>query len=192
VNPAIPRIIAHVLAGTACFQLLSVPVFAQPADPLDTALVAKHPTVYVTDIDGTESVGRLQRVDRSWITIETSTGEKSIERQQVFAIHRRGDSLANGAIAGALVGAGLAAWILADDGCGPMLSSRYERCSVWEFAAGMGMVGGIGAGIGLGIDAIFRGRTQIYPGKAGETWSGVRIAPTITHRYASISVSARW
>jgi hypothetical protein len=181
-----------VLAGAACFQLLSAPAFGQPADPLDNALVAKHPTVYVTDIDGTESVGRLQRVDRSWITIETSTGEKSIERQHVFAIDRRGDSLANGAIAGALVGAGLAAWVLADDGCAPMLSSRYERCSAWEFAAAMGMVGGIGAGIGLGIDAIFRGRTQIYPGKAEETWSGVRIAPIITHRYASISVSARW
>ena len=184
-------IVAPIVVGGAWLQLFSAPALAQSADPIDSRLVAKHPIVYVTDVDGTETRGRLRRVDPSSITIDGLVGEKSIERQNVLSIHRRGDSVANGAIAGALAGATLSALALADLGCGALLSP-YERCPALTFAGVMGVYGGIGAGIGVGIDALFRGRTQIYPRKNDVMGSAVRVVPAVSHRHASISVLARW
>ena len=166
------------------------PAFAQSADFLDR-LVAKHPLLYVTDVDGTQTKGRLRRVDPTSITLDSPLGETSIERQKVLSIHRRGDSILNGAVIGALVGATLGGLALADGGCGALLSP-YKRCSTLEFAGAMGITGGIGAGIGVGIDAIFRGRTQIYPRKNDLMGSTMRVVPAVSHRHASISVLAQW
>ena len=184
-------IVAPIVVGSAWLLLLSAPALAQSADPIDIRLVAKHPIVYITDIDGTETKGRLRRVDPSSITIDGPSGERSIERQKVLSIHRRGDSVASGAIAGALVGATLGALALADGGCGALLSP-YERCPARTFAGVMGVCGGLGAGVGIGIDALFRGRTQIYPRKNDVTGSAVRLVPAVSHRHASISVLAKW
>jgi hypothetical protein len=145
----------------------------------------------VTDHNGGETTGRLRTFDASSITIATPRGEQSIDRRDVYVIERRGDSVASGALAGSIVGAAFGAWFTAEWGCGALLDP-YKRCPATTFAAVMGMMGGIGAGIGIGIDALFRGRTNIYSRANGDAWPSVRVSPAAGLSGASISVSSGW
>ena len=189
-NIAIRGTITLIVAGMSSL-LLSAPALAQTADTGTSDLVAQRPTVWVTEFSGKESVGRLKRVDPSSLTIDTPDGERSFERRAVYAIHRRGDSVANGARFGVVLGAAAGARLTSQWGCGALLDP-YERCPASTFAAVMAMTGGLGAGIGIGIDALFRGRTQIYPPDTGGLWPTVSVVPAASRRHANLSVSMRW
>jgi hypothetical protein len=184
------RLSARLVVGVVC-MLLSKPVLGQSVDSSFSDLVRKQETLFVVDANGTEFVGRLLQVEPSSVTISTSEGEKSFARERVSELYRRGDSVANGAKIGAVVGAVLGALATKDGGCGALLSP-YESCPVQTYAANMAIIGGLGAGIGVGIDALFRGRTQIYPGNRGSVWSAVTIAPVADFPRASIAMSMRW
>ena len=120
-----------------------------------------HPIVYVLDFAGQETAGLLQHVDVSSITIRAVDSQKSFKLADVYAVYRRGDSVWSGTVIGAVSGAVLGALMAGDAPCGGLLTSR--PCTFGETAAIVGFMSGIGAGIGMGIDALVRGRTQIYP-----------------------------
>jgi hypothetical protein len=184
------RVIARLVLGVLSLLLLWKPAIAQSAPNFD-GLVRKHSTIFVVDNNGTEFVGRLLRVDPSSLTISTSEGEQSFTEERITEIFRRGDSVASGAKIGAVVGAILGGLLQKDMGCGALLDA-YKPCSVGEYAATMAVFGGMGAGIGVGIDALFHGRTRIYPGKNGRVWPAVTVAPDASLNHAGIVVSARW
>jgi hypothetical protein len=183
------RTSAGVVLGVACL-VSSRPALAQSA-PNFAKLIQKHSTVFVVDNNGTEFVGRLLRVEPSSLTISRSEGEQSFEADRVTEIFRRGDSVWSGAKVGAVVGAILGGLATKDGGCGALLDP-YKPCSVGEYAANMAATAGLGAGIGAGIDALFRGRTRIYPGKHGPVWPAVSVLPDASLNHAGIVVSARW
>jgi hypothetical protein len=126
------------------------------------------PTVYVTDRAGQETQGQLITFSESQITIKTGALTKTFTADQVSLIERKGDSVKNGAIIGAVIGAiggiGAAAGICSED------HTNGRSCA--GTAAAVTLIGtGFYAAVGAGIDALIPGRQRIWPagkpGKAG-------------------------
>jgi hypothetical protein len=103
--------------------------------------------IYVVDTDGRRSRGFVEGLSDSSITLRVDGDRRMFGEAQVVSIRRVHDSLRNGAVIGALVGAGSLG--LATASWGP------------EIAGPWALVGaGIGVGAGLAIDAaLWRGPT---------------------------------
>lgn len=102
-------------------------------------------TVYVLDDTGQETTGELLRLDADGLVLLVEGAELRFEAEQAIRLDRRGDSLKNGLLIGAAIGAVLG---LVSD-AGPLL-------------------GAVGfAGIGLGIDALNQGRITLYDASGG-------------------------
>ena len=143
--------------------LLSVPTNAVAQESFASVRdrVAPGDVVFVTDVSGTETRGRVMKVDLSTIRLKVDNTEREWEQAAVYRLERRGDSVKDGArrgvITGAVVGAILGAiagatWANSGSGSTPIGG-----------ALGVGLVGaGLGLGIGIGMDALIHGRTLIY------------------------------
>ena len=116
-------------------------------------------TVYVLDDTGVETSGRLLRLNPDSLVLLVRDAELRFEAARVRRIQKRGDSLRNGALIGAVVGVGMgliAAGISDCPGDDPGGS-----CSGFRAAALLGSTG-VYAAIGTGIDALVVGRTTLY------------------------------
>lgn len=171
--PALVMLLAAMSAGPAAAQTQTAP--ARP--PMINA--EGLPTVFLTDLQGVEHRGKLVQVAPEQVVLRVDAGERTFKRDEIVRIEKRGDSLKNGALIGAAVGAlagffsaGLADCPGARDSCG---GSR-----VAFFALAVGTY----TAIGTGIDAAIKGRTLLYR------------APTATvaatRGGAAIAVTIRW
>lgn len=116
-------------------------------------------TVYVLDDTGVEASGRLLRLDPDSLVLLVGDTERRFEAARVRRIEKRGDSLRNGAVIGAIVGAAigvLGAGISDCPGNDPGGSCPGFR------TAGFLISTGPYAAIGTGIDALVVGRTIWY------------------------------
>ena len=141
-------------------------------------------TVFVRDDTGVETAGMLLRVDPDSLVLRVGDTERRFDAARVTRIEKRGDSLRNGAVIGAIVGAavGLLSASIADcpgDGGG--------RCPGFRAAAFLGSTG-IYAAIGTGIDALVVGRTTLYEAPAASR----RSARMPHRRRAAFSIAFRW
>jgi hypothetical protein len=112
-------------------------------------------TVWITDATGREEKGRITRItDETISTLASNDVVRQFKSDEVVRVQaRRSDSILNGALigAGAAVASGLflcsltEPWEICRDDVGPMLR-----------------IGALGAGIGIAVDAVIRGRTVIY------------------------------
>ena len=165
-----------------CFALLAamcVPsaAFAQGTEPSRPRLDLKAAglsTVYVLDDAGIETTGRLVRLDADAIVLRVDGVEQRIEAARVRRIDKRGDSLRNGTIIGAVVGVAAA-----------LLASKLSDCPGSDPSGpcyGFRAVGVLAyAAAGAGIDALVVGRTTVYEAPRPSprlTWapSGGRLA----------------
>lgn len=99
----------------------------------------------------------------------------------VHPAHAQGrDGLLNGTAAGAAVGAGL--------GVAFTHAVRDSDLVFSQYAYGALVFGAIGAGVGLGIDALLN---RASPGQ-GPRPRGVTIAPAIRRNVAGVAVGWRW
>jgi hypothetical protein len=105
-------------------------------------------------VEGRVTRGRLIELDRDRLALTTSEGPRSFTIDEVRTIERRGDSLKNGAIIGALVG--ILPAILSVQGSSGDLSAG--ETALW-------VLGGVAvySAIGVAIDAMIVGRTTVYP-----------------------------
>jgi len=133
-------------------------------------------TIWVTDAQGREVKGRIAAVGTDALTVDGG-GSKTFSAGDVrLVMERRHDSLANGALIGLGVGGigtGLAC-----------LASADEGQDQWCLAAAV-VYGGIGAAIGLGIDAVIPGKKVVVyraPGAAGAPSARLSVAPFVTPR----------
>jgi hypothetical protein len=117
----------------------------------------------VTDRQGRVGKGRLRAITADELLLVVDGAEVALPRSTITRIERRGDSLKNGFLIGALVGAPLAA------------------LSAGEVEAGGGSVGALvvlGIGVyglmGMGIDAMHTGWTTVYRAPAATTGSSAR------------------
>lgn len=123
-------------------------------------LVRPGNTVTVTDAAGSDVSGRIGSVTPSVLSLDLSGGRRDFSEGDVTAIRqRRGDSLANGAWWGFGVGAGLAGLVLVAFAACDICDGEVEPGVA---AAVVGLYGAMGAGIGVGVDALIRGQQTIY------------------------------
>jgi hypothetical protein len=104
----------------------------------------------IEDPSGATATGRLTRLTREEITIETSAGEKRFTSATVRTITVRRGSRSKGVLIGAGIGAATGA-LLACTG------QEREEC-----ADGAILLGALGAGIGLAVSALVPRATTVY------------------------------
>lgn len=145
--------------------------------------------LWVTDSDGRETRGRLERLTTASLTLKAN-GTKLFDAASVNVIrHRQHDSVKNGALIGLGVGAGMAtAWCigaLADDSGD--LDPAVE-CSEGFIFAGLGTL------IGTAVDAVVPGKlTIIYRASHAPAGSNARISLSVVpvvsmHRFMLMGV----
>ena len=164
---------------------LLVPVLAAAQEPvrdfnqLNTRLKPGD-TIWVTDGQGREVKGRVESLGPDALTLKGGHGRTFAAGDVRLVTARRHDSLKNGAIIGAVPGVvmGLAMAGLDEDNNG----GDYAIIAV--------MFGGLGAGIGVGFDALIPGEKLVAyrsPGSSGQ--ARLSIAPVITPRAKGVTVS---
>ena len=147
-------------------------------------------TVYVLDDTGVETSGSLLRLNPDSLVLLVGSAERRFEAARVRRIQKRGDSLRNGALIGAIVGVamGLVGAGISDcPGENPGGSCPGTRAALFLFSTG------VYAAIGTGIDALVPGRTTLYeaptvPPSAGRKGS----APPPYRGRAAVNLSFRW
>jgi len=155
---------------------------AQPAPVIDPGLanaLSPGATVWITDAGGAEQKMRIVGLSGDTITATVGEAVRRIRTTEVKRVRaRHSDSFINGALigAGAAIATGLGMCTLTEpwencrDDVGPMLG-----------------IGALGAGIGIGIDALIRGRTTLYEAPRGST--RLEVTPLVTRRAAGLRIS---
>lgn len=134
----------------------------------------------LTDDVGQQVEGRLVRLSSSSLELGLGDGQRAFAEADVRTIRRRGDSIANGAKWGA--GFGLGFGILGAIALGDELDPAAVPFVVAVYAA-------FGTGVGVGVDALVRGRVLIFsrPGRAA-----LQLAPIVTRRSAGAAAVLRF
>lgn len=180
------RAAAIVILAASIVPAAPAPCSAQePVKSFDQLYTRLKPgdTVWVADAQGRESKGRILSLSADALALE-GAGDRTFGAPDVTTIMvRRDDSLRNGALIGLGVGGGLGLV-----GC---LASAEGGDQAW-CALASAFYGGIGAGIGVGIDALIPGRKLMAyraPGSSGAAQARFSIAPVITPRARGVAVS---
>jgi hypothetical protein len=172
-----------------CFALLILftlsarsDLLAQTASPTQRSLqgiLNPGTTVWITDSNGGEEKVRIISVADD---VVTTTDDGSPRRRQIADIARirarHFDSVLNGALIGA--GAAVASGLLLCTSMEP-----WENCR--DDVGPMFLIGAIGAGIGIGVDALILGRKTIY--EAPKASARVRAMPIIGRHAAGFNLS---
>ena len=147
-------------------------------------------TVYVLDDTGVETSGRLLGLDPDSLVLLVGGAERRFEAARVRRIQKRGDSLRNGALIGAIVGGvmGLVGAGISDcPGDNPGGSCPGTRAALFLFSTG------VYAAIGTGIDALVPGRTTLYEAPTVPPSAGREGSDPPPHRgRAAVNLAFRW
>ncbi len=156
------------------------------AKTLDELRLLTRPgeTVTITDVSGRRVRGRIGALSPTAIELQVNGQPRTWSEADVATIaQRHSDSLANGALWGLAVGAGLASLAVAavgvDDG-----DAGYA-------AVAIAFYGGVGAGIGVGVDALIRRERVIFE-RPGSTKADWRVTPVVTPHVRGARVSLRF
>ena len=144
-------------------------------------------TVFVTDDSGTsEREARILDLTSSLLTVSIGGVRDELVESKVKRIRQRlPDSRKNGALIGFLVGAaGSTAGAIA-------MASPSGSCTGGCVAANVLYGGGIGALVGLGIDALIQGRKDIYV-RGGQASLALDLRPVGWSQTKGVSVSLRF
>jgi hypothetical protein len=149
------------------------------AKPSLETILAPDKTVWITDSAGREEKTRIVGVSGETVTADAGDGIRRFRTQDIVRVTaRHSDPVLNGALigAGAAVVSGLflcrltEPWRNCRDDVGPMLR-----------------MGALGAGVGIGIDALIRGRRTIYEAPQGS--ARLRAAPILAPHGGGLQLS---
>jgi hypothetical protein len=131
----------------------------------------------VTTTDGSVVAGTLTRLTDTGVTLEVEG--KAVDRPAaaITEIGRRGDSLVNGLLYGA-IGGGVPAILLVGN-------QNTDLAAPGAWAA---LFFGGGVGLGVAIDALIEGRTVVYRAPARRT----AVAPILTRGRAGVALHLRF
>jgi len=147
-------------------------------------------TVYVLDNAGTETSGKFLRLNPDSIVLLVDGAERRFETSRVARIQKRGDSLRNGAIIGAVVGVALG---ILTAGIADCPGDRTSDGCPGSRAALLLVSTGFYSAVGTGIDALIPGRTTLYEApKAPPAANGGGSAPFAFGRRAAVNLRVRW
>jgi hypothetical protein len=184
--------VKHLTIGGVMFLLLcagGTRVEAQEvASSFDQLAVLVKPgdKITVVDVTGRETKGQIGKLSRDALILVTSAGPRQLGEVDVATIsQRRGDSLKNGAIIGAVAGTAYFVTMVA------LLSdSDGGDVIIGTAIAGGVLFAGMGAAAGVGIDALITRRQVIYQKPAGR--SRVSVSPLFGHRRRGAAVTVRF
>ncbi len=158
------RVLVRLAWCVACV-LLCVDVSRSQAQTIATSflqlqvLVGRGDTITVRDPGGIDTTGKIDSLSPASLILLTETGPRELRESDVASIRqRRGDPLRNGAVIGLISGAGVAAALAALSGA----MSDGDTLTVGDVAAFVGVYSGLGAAIGVGVDALIVSRQVIY------------------------------
>lgn len=147
-------------------------------------------TVYVLDTTGAETSGKLLRLNPDSVVLLVSGAERQFETARVARIQKRGDSLRNGAIIGAVVGVALG---ILTAGIADCPGDRTSDGCPGSRAALFLISTGVYSAIGTGIDALIPGRTTLYEApKAPPSVDRGGLVPLASRWRAAVKVRVRW
>jgi hypothetical protein len=144
-------------------------------------LLAPGMTVWITDSSGQEQRARIVGVSGDAVTTSVDGVSRRLTTNDIRRVEiRQPDSLLNGALVGA--GGAIAS--------GLFLCTRtepWENCR--DDVGPMLRIGAIGAGVGIGIDALIRGRRAIYGAARG---ASVWVAPVLGRDVQALQLSVHF
>ena len=133
--------------------------------------------VTVTDNSDRQQTGRIVDLTPSRLVLLGDGSRHEFRAEQVHTIHQwRGDSLKNGALIGAFIGAGA------------MLHFAGRYVASRDGAICLGLSVAAGAGIGVGLDALVRGR-QVTIYRSSGTARSVTVAPLVARNRRGLAVA---
>jgi hypothetical protein len=121
-------------------------------------LVREGQTVTVVDATGREVKGRIASLTETTLVLGTGGGRTWQETDVATIRQRRQDSLGNGALVGLACGVGLV-------GVAALSSDVSGPDADWALLGAV-FYGGLGAGIGVGIDALITREQDVFRGPA--------------------------
>ena len=154
----------------------------QPAEPnLETTLVPGM-TVWITDPGGREEKTRIVGVSGGIVTTTAGDDIRRLRTMDIMRVRvRHTDSVINGAVIGA--GGALASGLFL---C--RLTEPWENCR--DDVGPMLRISAIGAAVGVGIDALIRGRRTVY--EAAPTTTRLQAIPLVARHAAGLQVALRF
>jgi hypothetical protein len=183
-------VVLHVAFG-ALAVLMAAPVTGQTVagsfDELRFKVKAGE-TVYITEDSGkSEQEARILDLSASSLAVSIGGVRRDLVESNVTRIRQRlPDSRMNGALIGFLVGAA------ASTAGAKALESPSGSCAAGCVAANVLYGGGLGALVGLGIDALIQGREDIYVKGAGRSSPGIVVRPSVTSQGKGVDISLRF
>jgi hypothetical protein len=151
---------------------------SQPARSAGTVLTPGA-TVWITDTSGREEKTRILSVSDDAVTTSVGNDTRRYQISDITRVRaRHSDSVLNGALIGA--GAAVASGLLM---CS--LTEPWRNCR--DDVGPMLRIGALGAGIGIGIDALIRGRRTIYEGDPGS--ASLTAAPFVSRRAGGVHIA---
>ena len=146
--------------------------------------LATGDTVYVSRNNGQEQEARVLGVSPSSLAVSIGGIRRDLSEREVTRIRQRlPDPLWNGAVIGAAGGLGI--------GVTYLLTGVIESCDTACGAIEVALYGGLGAVIGVGVDALIKGRKTIYA-TGREPSTNVVVRPILRSNDKGLSVSVQF
>jgi len=179
------------VALVALVVLMAAPVTAQTVAASFEELrfkVKPGDTVYVTDDSGkSEQVARVLDLTSSSLAVSIDGVRRDLLESSVTRIRQRlPDSRKNGALIGFLVGAAITT------GGAKAMASPPGSCTGGCVAVNVLFGGGVGALVGLGVDALIQGRKDIYVRGSAAPPGIVVLNPFVLSQAKGLSLSLRF
>ena len=145
-------------------------------------LVKPGDRIFVTDAAGTVTEGRVAGLSNSTLSLKSKVSTKDWTEAEAFKIRQwRRDSLKNGALIGTGVGLGLGV-------LGAVIFCSEFRCG-GEAVAVVAFYTGVGAGIGVGVDALIPSKQVVFIGGTRTTLSRINLKPIISKSRKGVAVA---
>jgi hypothetical protein len=175
---SLKRIALLILFSASTGSAVSAQTRQGPQPNLETTLTPGM-TAWITDSGGREEKTRIVGVAGGIVTTTAGDDIRRLRTMDVMRVRvRHSDPVINGALIGA--GAAVASGLFL---C--RLTEPWENCR--DDVGPILRIGAIGAGVGIGIDALIRGRRTIYEAAPGSI--GLYAAPIVARHAAGLRFS---
>lgn len=175
------RIALLVLLSVATSSLALAQTAGGSQHPLEST-VRPGMTVWITDASGREEKTRIVSVSSDIVTTTSGDDIRRLRTADITRVRaRHSDSVLNGALIGAGVAVASGLFLCT-------LTEPWENCR--DDVGPMLRIGALGAGVGVGVDALIRGRRTIYEASQGS--ARVSAAPIIGRHARGVQVSIRF
>jgi len=169
----------------AFFALSPQPAAAQEARSFEQLQILVKPgdRIFITDSMGNITDGKVAGLSASSLRLTSKGAIKDWSESDVSRIRQwRRDSLKNGALIGTGVGLGLGIFGAA------VFCGEWGDCGA-EAVAFVAFYTGVGAGVGVGIDALIPSKQTVYIGAPRTTLSRIKVKPIVGNSRKGVAVA---